>query len=133
MRQYLDTSALIALSDKRDKHHEEAKAYLEEALNKGIRFVVGRNVVIEYIDGVAKRIGKKKGVEELDNILKSRMLVIEKMREEDWTKAIEYFKRYGKARIDLTDCISFSIMKRIGVGSVFTFDSDFKLKFAVAP
>jgi len=133
LREYLDTSALIALSDRRDRHHEEAKTYLEEALNKGVRFVVGRHVVIEYIDGVVKRVSKEKGIEELNNILGSRMLVVEKMREEDWTKAVEYFKRYGELGVDLTDCISFSIMERMEIDSVFTFDSDFKLKFAVVP
>jgi hypothetical protein len=133
MRQYLDTSALIALSDRRDKNHGTAKTYLEFALDNGVRFVVGRNVVTEYVDGVTKRVGKNKGIEELNNILNSKLLVIEKIRDEDWSKAIEYFKKYKSTKIDLTDCISFSIMERLKLETAFTFDSDFKIKFAIAP
>ncbi len=74
MRIFLDTSGLIALSDRKDSNHETARAYLEETVHKGARFVLGRNVLVEYIDGVTKRIGKKKALEELHNILNSKLL-----------------------------------------------------------
>jgi len=41
-------------------------------------------------------------------------------------QAIEYFKRYKDQKIDLTDCLSFSIMERMNVDTAFTFDSDFQ-------
>jgi hypothetical protein len=133
MRQYLDTSALIALGDKRDKNHEAAKAYLSSSIEGGTRFVMGRNVLIEYIDGVTKRIGKEKGVEELDNLVNSKLLVVEENLEKDWSKAVEYFKQYKDKKIDLTDCLSFSLMERLELDTVFTFDSDFKVKFTIVP
>jgi predicted nucleic acid-binding protein len=73
MRIFLDTSGLIALSDLKDRNHETARAYLEDKVHKGARFVLGRNILVEYIDGVTKRIGKKKALEELDNILKQQI------------------------------------------------------------
>jgi predicted nucleic acid-binding protein len=36
------------------------------------------------------------------------------------------FKRYKDQRIDLTDCLSFSIMERMNLNTAFTFDSDFQ-------
>lgn len=133
MRQYLDTSALIALADGRDKNHQAAKAYLESSVEEGIRFVTGRHVLIEYIDGVTKRISKEKGIEELNNLLGSRLLVIERCSEKDWSKGIEHFKKYKDKKIDLTDSLSFSLMERLKLDTVFTFDSDFKVRFNVAP
>ncbi len=133
MRQYLDTSALIALGDKKDRNHGAAKAYLESAVDTGVRFVVGKNVLVEYIDGVTKRIGKGKGIEELDNILNSKLVLVERDREEDWSRTLEYFREYSDARIDLTDCISFSIMERLKMDTVFAFDSDFMIRFTVVP
>lgn len=126
MRIFIDTSGLIALSDEKDRNHIRAKAYLNEQLQKGARFVLGKNILAEYIDGVTKRIGKKKGIEELDNILNSKLLVIEPVSEADWKVAIGYFRKYRDNEIDLTDCLSFSMMERLDLKTAFTFDSDFE-------
>jgi len=126
MRIFLDTSGLIALSDMRDKNHETARVYLENLVHKGARFVLGRNVLVEYIDGVTKRIGKQKAIEELDNILKSKLLVIEPVSGTDWDRAVQYFNKYNDQRIDLTDCLSFAIMERLKLNTALTFDNDFK-------
>lgn len=127
MRIFLDTSGLIALSDEKDRNHERAKESLNEKVQKGARFVLGRNVLAEYIDGVTKRIGKEKAIEELDSILNSKLLVIEPLSEADWNKAFNCFRKYRDKQIDLTDCLSFAIMERLGLKSAFTFDNDFKI------
>lgn len=127
MRIFLDTSGLIALSDEKDRNHTRAKEYLKERVQKGARFVLGRNILAEYIDGVTKRIGKEKAIEELDSILNSKLLVIEPLSEADWNKAINYFRKYRDKQIDLTDCLSFAIMERLGLELAFTFDNDFRI------
>jgi len=81
---YIDTSALIALSD------------------------------------------KKKAIQELNSIIESKLLLLEWENKKDWMQAIEYFKRYKDQKIDLTDCLSFSIMERMNIDTAFTFDSDFQ-------
>ncbi|VVB90540.1 tRNA(fMet)-specific endonuclease VapC [uncultured archaeon] len=126
MRIFLDTSGLIALSDEKDKNHTRAEVYLRQQVQKGARFVSGRNILVEYIDGVTKRISKKKAVEELDKILNSKLLVIEPVSKADWDKAIRYFRKYHDHQIDLTDCLSFAIMERLDLNTALTFDNDFK-------
>ncbi|MCK4734422.1 MAG: PIN domain-containing protein [Methanophagales archaeon] len=123
---YIDTGALIALSDRNDKNHERAVLYFKTAVKRRVLFVLGKHVVIEYIDGVAKRINKIKAIQELDSIIGSKLLLIEWENKKDWVQAIEYFKRYKDQKIDLTDCLSFSIMERMGIDTAFTFDSDFQ-------
>jgi len=123
---YVDTSALIALSDKNDKNHKRAVLYFKTAVKRGVIFVLGKPVLIEYIDGVAKRIDKKKAIQELNSIIGSKLLLIEWENKNDWMQAIEYFKRYKDQKIDLTDCLSFSIMERMNIDTAFTFDSDFQ-------
>ncbi len=123
----MDTSGLIALSDEKDRNHAKAKGYLKEQVQKGARFVLGKNILAEYIDGVTKRIGKEKAIEELDSILNSKLLVIESPSEVEWNKAINYFRKYDDKQIDLTDCLSFTIMERLGLKFAFTFDNDFKV------
>jgi len=123
---YIDTGALIALSDKNDKNHKRAVSYFRTAVKRGVIFVLGKHVVIEYIDGVAKRIDKKKAIHELNSIIGSKLLLIEWEDKKDWVQAIEYFKRYKDQKIDLTDCLSFSIMERMNIDTAFAFDSDFQ-------
>ena len=125
MRIFLDTSGLIALSDEKDRNHHIARSYLNEQVKKGARFVLGRNILVEYIDGVTKRIGKEKALEELDNILNSKLLVVESVSNADWDKALVFFRKYHDQQIDMTDCLSFAIMERVKLDIAFTFDSDF--------
>ncbi len=127
MRIFLDTCFFIALSDEKDKNHQKAKTSLGNLVKKGARFVTGRNVLIEYLDGVTKRISKEKAVDELDNILNSKLLVVEPLKEDDWDKAIIYFRKYHDHQIDMTDCLSFAIMERLILKNVLTFDSDFRV------
>jgi predicted nucleic acid-binding protein len=127
MRIFLDTSFLIALSDEKDKNHKKAKTSLKELVGKGTRFIVARNILNEYLDGVTKRISKEKAIEELDNILNSKLLVVEPVTERDWDKAIVFFKKYNDQQIDITDCLSFAIMERMEIKGVLTFDHHFKV------
>ncbi|MCX9084972.1 MAG: PIN domain-containing protein [Candidatus Methanoperedens sp.] len=127
MRIFLDTCFFIALSDERDKNHTKAKTSFVEHLKTGARFVTGRNILIEYLDGVTKRISKEKAIEELDNILNSKLLVVEPFKEEDWGRSIVFFIKYNDQQIDMTDCLSFAIMERLGLKNVLTFDNDFRI------
>jgi uncharacterized protein len=127
MRIFLDTSGLIALSDEKDRNHNRAKTCLKERVQGGARFVIGKNILAEYIDGVAKRVSKEKAIEELEKIMNSKLLVIESFSEADWDKAILYFTKYNDHRIDLTDCLSFVIMERLDIKTAFTFDADFRI------
>lgn len=127
MQIFLDTCFFIALSDEKDKNHLKAKKSLMKHVQKGARFVTGRNILIEYLDGVTKRISKKKAIEELDNILNSKLLLVEPLKEEDWGKAIMYFRKYHDQQIDMTDCLSFAIMERLELNNAMTFDNDFRI------
>ncbi|RLI70116.1 VapC toxin family PIN domain ribonuclease [Archaeoglobales archaeon] len=130
---FVDTSALIALGDRNDKNHKKAVKFFRETI-KTTRFVIPKHIIVEYIDGVTKRIGKKEAMERLDNILSSKLIIIQHDKLKDWEKAIEYFFKYSDQEIDLTDCLSFAMMERLDLRTAFTFDSDFKTHgFEVVP
>ena len=130
---FVDTSALIALGDRNDKNHKKAVKFFRETI-KTTRFVIPKHIIVEYIDGVTKRIGKKEAMERLDNILNSKLIIIQHDKLKDWEKAIEYFFKYSDQEIDLTDCLSFAMMERLDLRTAFTFDSDFKTHgFEVVP
>lgn len=125
MKRFLDTSALIATCRSRDREHRRAIEQMTDDLNQGIRYTVGRPVLIEFIDGLTKRVNKHTALIQLDRLETSAMIRIEPDIEEDHVIARDYFEKYHDQRIDLTDCLSFAMAERLGIEEVFTFDNDF--------
>ena len=125
MQAYVDTGALVALVAADDRYHREAEQFFRRSLVKGTRFVIGRPVLIEYLDGLTKRVSKGKALQELRRIDASAVMRIEDEEDEDWARARELFERYDDQPIDMTDSISFAIMERLDLRQVFGFDRDF--------
>lgn len=124
---YMDTSALIALNDRADKNHPEAVTYFRKAAREGTRFVLGRPVLVEYLDGVTKRVGKSDALLRLHQIDGSSLLRVEADIDEDHARAREIFVQYDDQRIDMTDSLSFAIMERIRLSQAFSFDPNFEI------
>ena len=122
---YVDTSALIALATSTDRYHSSAADYFRKAMDGGIRFIVGRPVLVEYIDGVTKRIGKSEAIKELRLLESTAVMRIEPDVADDHRLGRELFLRYDDQAIDMTDSLSFAIMDRLGLKEAFTFDRDF--------
>ncbi|HLF06816.1 MAG TPA: PIN domain-containing protein [Thermoplasmata archaeon] len=134
MRQYIDTGALIALIAGSDRHHDAANEYYAEAATRGVRFVLGRPVLVEFLDGVTKRISKREGIRQLHAIEGSARLTVEPDLEDDLRRGRELFLKYDDHEIDITDSLSFAIAERLGIKEVFTFDPDFAVHgFTVRP
>ena|SRR3990170_1657647 len=123
---YMDTGALIALNDSADKNHAPAVSYFRRAAREGTRFVLGRPVLVEYLDGVTKRVSKSDALLRLRQIEGSSLWRVEPDSDEDHARAREIFVRYDDQAIDLTDALSFAIMERLRLGQAFTFDPDFE-------
>ncbi|NJE60980.1 type II toxin-antitoxin system VapC family toxin [Thermococcus sp. 21S7] len=125
---YLDTSALIALFNSRDRNHGAAVEFLSRSLEEGRVFLLSRPVLLEYLNGLAKRVGKGIAREQYEALKSSSFVYLERETEEDWSRAWELFFKYHDQRgIDLFDSLSFAIMERLGLRKAFTFDHDFEI------
>jgi predicted nucleic acid-binding protein len=64
-----------ALSDKKNKNHKRAVLYFKTAVKRGVIFLLGKHVLVEYIDGVAKCAFQITGIFQTylsDSLLKDR-------------------------------------------------------------
>jgi predicted nucleic acid-binding protein len=125
---YMDTSALIAFFSPNDRNHKRAVEFFESKAVSGARFVIGRPVLMEFLNGASKRAGKRVALQFKELIEVSRFVRIERETEEDWERAWEIFERFDDHDgMDLVDCLSFAIMERLGIREAFTFDGDFEV------
>jgi len=124
---YIDTSALIAFFNPKDRNHKIAKSFFRDMALEGNSFVLGRHLLLEFLSGASKRVGKRKAILIKEKIMASKFIEVVSETNEDWENAWECFEKYSdKDGIDMFDCLSFSIMRRLGIKKAFTFDRDFE-------
>jgi predicted nucleic acid-binding protein len=122
----IDTSALYALADKKDQYHIEASSCLQSIAQKHYPVWVTNCTIIETHRRILQGLGIGKGVVFLDYIYSSGISVV-RAQVEDEDQAKDYIHRYKDQDLTYYDAISFAVMKRMGIGSAFTFDRHFTI------
>ncbi|MBI2078066.1 MAG: PIN domain-containing protein [Euryarchaeota archaeon] len=120
-----DTSAWIALHEPRDSNHKAAKARLEGLMAAQDVLVVGWHTLVELADGLARHYGQKRAALELERLVSSPRVRIEPS-EGHVGPARELFKARPNWGVDLSDCLSFALMRARSISRVFTYDDDFR-------
>jgi len=119
---FVDTSAFVALVDRKDRNHTSAKRTLRALGKAGTSLVTSTDVADELITLTRMRLGHTVAVHAGEAVLRSRwcrMLDIDaRTREAAWA----LFVRYDDHQFSFTDCTSFALMRALEVAEAFTFD-----------
>jgi len=126
VRLFVDTSAWLALNDKNDQYHNRAVAKISDIKKFRIELFTSEYVIDESITLIRYRISHQAAVTFGDSLLKSSIVSIIDVTQEDRLKAWEVFKRYGDKELSFTDCTSFVLMRNLKIHKAFTFDEHFK-------
>jgi predicted nucleic acid-binding protein len=124
MAVYVDTSAWIALHERRDRHHGAAKQTLQGLLASHEILVTGVHTLVEFADGLARHYDQAHAADAIQRLVESSALRIDPS-EPHWTEALKVFTARRDWNVDLTDCLSFALMDAAGIRRAFTFDRDF--------
>lgn len=128
---FVDTSALYALANVLDPHHEAAARFVRE---NATPLVASSVVFVETVSLISKRISKAHAVKFGTRLRGSRWLVLHEITDLLHEQAWELFAGHRHERFDMVDATSFVLMKALGVTRAFTFDRDFRAQgFAVVP
>src|SRR5436853_3039964 len=122
---FLDTSYLLALELANDQNHHAALHHWQRIGPLLPVLVTTSYVFDEVVTYFNSRGHHAKAVEVGNRLLTSQSVkfvqVDEKLFKEGW----EYFQLYKDKDYSLTDCISFVVMKALGIDTAFAFDQHF--------
>jgi len=121
---FVDTSAVIALVDKSDRHHAEARE-IAAALPPRTRLVTTDLVLAEAATWFRRAQGAEVAFQVGRRLLDARLYeMVESTRERE-EEALELMRHFGDKQLSFADCLSFAVMREMGIGEAFTFDEDF--------
>lgn len=122
---FLDTGYLLALELSNDQNHRVAVKHWRGLRKRLPPLVTTSYVFDEVVTYFNSRGYHAKAVEVGNRLLTSRSVqfvpVDEKLFREGW----EYFQLHKDKDYSLTDCISFVVMKTLGMETAFAFDRHF--------
>lgn len=122
---FIDTSFFKALLDPKDDFHIQADKIWQLLLEKNIALITSNYIIDETLTLVRFRCGLPVAVK-LRNLLHeySEYLEISRVTLDDDVGAWSWFEK-DWSKLSFTDCVSFAVMKRLGLTDVATFDEHF--------
>ncbi len=121
---YVDTSAFLATLVADDKNHIAAKKQWTELVLAEATLVCSDYVLLESLALIQHRIGLVAARVFHEDIFP--LLSIEWVDEMAYRAGIASVFTAARRDLSLVDCISFEVMRRLGIHSAFTFDNHFK-------
>ena len=122
----MDTSALVALYLDSDEWHAEAVRALSQLRDLRRPLLATTDVFDETVTLIRRWGGYARAVEVGEALRESRVLTLVAVDDAAWEEAWALFKKHGNLKLSFTDCTSAALMARLGIESIFTFDSDFR-------
>ncbi len=121
---YVDTSAFLAVLVADDKNHIAAKKQWTELVLAEAMLVCSDYVLLESLALIQHRIGLAAVRVFHEDIFP--LLTIEWVDKMAYQAGIASVITAARRDLSLVDCISFEVMRRLGIHSAFTFDNHFK-------
>ncbi|MBN1378396.1 MAG: PIN domain-containing protein [Gammaproteobacteria bacterium] len=122
---FLDTGFLIALEASDDQHHDKAISYWVEFSKNPAPLVTSSYVLDETVTFFNTRNRHAKAVEIGNYLLTSTAIQFIQVDHTLFLDGWAFFQRFEDKRFSLTDCISFSIMQKLGIKAALAFDKHF--------
>jgi predicted nucleic acid-binding protein len=130
-RLFVDTSAWLAYANRADRHHEPVRAALR---GFGGRLVTTNWIFDETVTLAKARLGHATALLAGDLLRDPDVADLVRVSGADERLAWDLFRQREDERYSFTDCTSFVVMRRLGIGTAATLDEDFAREgFLVVP
>ena len=123
MAVFIDTSAFFAVLDADDANHSAAGRIWKNLIEQREELVCSNYILIECFALLQRRLGL-----EAARIFQSDVIGVLQVRWVDeplHAAAVSALLTAGRRQLSLVDCVSFELMRRLGLTAAFAFDQDF--------
>ena len=124
MTVFVDTSALFALLDAEDAGHDLAFPAWSSDIDACAGFVTTNYVIVETITLVQRRLGTNAARALIDEMLP--LVDTTWVTEADHGAGLSKMVWAARRRLSLLDCVSFTVMRRLGVCDYLGLDPHFE-------
>jgi len=124
MSVFVDTSALYAILDMDDENHEKAGGLWKDLVAQERPLVCSNYVLLETFSLVQNRLGMR-AVRVLQE-MGMPLLHVEWVGETCHRAAVTALLTAARRQLSLVDCVSFEIMRQLGIRTAFSFDRHFE-------
>jgi len=130
----VDSSAWLAVADRRERMHAAAQATFAEQLESRTLLVTTDLILAEVHILLRRRLGHEAAVRFLDSANASPHIEIVFTTSDLEVRAKEWLRRFADQDFSLTDAVSFALMGDRGIGTAFALDAHFVIAgFTVVP
>ena len=125
---FADTSAFIAMLNKRDQYHTQATKKLNSIEQKSaITLLTTTHVFAETVTRIQRKISVEKSIQAGNLIRKEKRIEIINPQQEAVELAWEIYGKYHDQKFSFVDCISFAVMQLLNINKAFAFDKHFMI------
>jgi predicted nucleic acid-binding protein len=124
MRVFIDTSAFFAFLDSDDAQHSAAKKVWKELLQEDRTLLTSNCVLVECFALMQNRLGLRAVRDFQENIVP--LIHVEYVDLDMHRAGVSALLAASRRNLSLVDCVSFEVMRTLGIKTVFTFDPHFR-------
>jgi len=123
---FIDTGFLKALVDSEDNFHGQAKKIWVKLQEDKVVLITSNFIIDETLTVIRVKCGLQKALDFRDLLAEnSQILKIMRVTVDDQAKAWQWFVK-NWSKLSFTDCVSFAVMKRLGLRRAAAFDEHFQ-------
>ncbi len=123
MAVFIDTSAFFAVLDADDANHAAAARIWKGLIEQHEELVCSNYILIEAFALLRRRLGLESArVFQMDVV---GVLEVRWVDEPLHAAGVSAMLTAGRRQLSLVDCVSFELMRRLGLTAAFAFDQDF--------
>jgi uncharacterized protein len=127
---FIDTGYILALVNENDQHHAEALRLSERFDNH--RVVVTDAVLLE-IGNALSRMDRHAAVQIIQDLRDAPGTTLVNLNPELFEAAFDLYRRHIDKQWGLVDCVSFVVMRRLGLTTALAFDQHFVQAGFISP
>jgi predicted nucleic acid-binding protein len=120
---FIDTSAFFAVLDADDANHAAAGRIWKSLIEQREELVCSNYILIESFALLQRRLGLEAARVFQSDV--AGMLQVRWVDEPLHAAGVSALLTAGRRQLSLVDCVSFELMRRLGLTTAFAFDQDF--------